>query len=418
VSVTGPSTLLVVVRTADMNINQQLEDGLLSIKLPAAEDPDCSAKSGCDGGPDEGKISETTFAFSASQRLASIDWAFPENECSGEVQVIAIARENPKDNPLGVKTKELDRASLTLGCPVEGLGVGTAAVPIDELPQTSVAFLSIREVKELADILENQYSMMVLVSDGWDALKPMPQEAFFESDGGPEPFMRLPVHSVQRAGTATVSFAGDPTGHTYLVSTDAYEGGLPVVAGNNRSTCHKGRCFRLTQAEDGTWNLSGTAYGSDAANLPAGLEIQVHPRDEAPPPDEGTLGLQFDPAVAAVFAQSVGFSQNPVGLELTGRVVLRGAPRPEGEASTLAQGRVRAHFAVDEDNDLTLASASRKGNQGTVVGTPFKIADILVEGHTQGGPATIVPPVIVIYEANGKGTRNVATASTASPQLL
>ena len=97
-----------------------------------------------------------------------------------------------------------------------------------------------------------------------------------------------------------------------------------------------------------------------AAKLADELELTVTITDETGDKLYSETGtVEFDDDITAVFANEVGFSEDPIGLDLSGEVSLLGAGDSKGKQKTLAKGKFYGSFVRDGDGDLTLAGAEK-----------------------------------------------------------
>ncbi len=297
-------------------------------------------------------------------------------------------------------------------------GHGVNALVADWDPYTSLAFVQREE--DTGDFGQPG-GLFAIVSDGWDP-KNAPERAIVSLDGGES--WTIPAHSFQRTFQGALDADFDP-----LEEFEVWIDGEPIeVVGTfeARGVCSWNRCAALRQDEDGAWYLSVTAVEATAAALPDSVFVELFvPSDE--PEDAsgrrgcpcGKYGWELDNVThpSAVFAIPTTFATLPLDLGVEGKLRLEGPADKKGKRKTLLRDSFGGVFTVDGDGEVVLAPTGSR--------TALRKGDILIGGEpigierttTTGGEAA-QPPEIVIYESNGKGTRNVATASTASPQLL
>jgi len=321
--------------------------------------------------------------------------------------------------------KKIEAAKAKLGAPWldDGEGVGTLAT--DEDPLTRLA-LHRREFRASISMRVVQTTHLTVVSEGWTAGDDIPLDAEVELTNGTT--ITIPVNSYQRKGDlfkigdeveATVlsidrderlrfQITDTSTGSTVemetLSDTELYE---PM--------CTDGYCVVLSEDADGL-SLSVSAYSGAAAVLPDEAEIVVSVVD--------TFGKEqaseshvfaFADELTAVFSNEVSFASDPVGLGLSGKVKLLGAPNRKGKQETLAKGKFYAELTRDGDGDLELGG----GEKDTVVssGSAVQAGEAIGLEDSEGGLAA--PPVIVYaVTGNGSGTKNASSQTSIKPQLF
>lgn len=298
-------------------------------------------------------------------------------------------------------------------------GSGINALVADLDPYTALSFV---QREEDAGDFGQPGGLFTIVSTDWNP-KNAPEQAIVNLDGGES--WTIPAHSFQRTFQGALDADFDP-----LDEFEVWIDGEPldlVGSFETRGVCSWNRCAALSQDEDGAWYLSVTALASTAADLPDSLYVDLFvPSDTA---DEGSTdtrgfgqgkyGLELDNVsnVDVVFAIPTSFATSPFGMGVEGKLRLEGPADKKGKRKTLLRDSFGGVFTVDGDGEIVLAPTGSR--------TEIRKGDILIGGEpigierttsTDGGAAQ--PPEIVIYESNGKGTRNTATATTASPQLL
>lgn len=286
-------------------------------------------------------------------------------------------------------------------------GAGVAALATDEDALTSVALVAGNGVKELADILENQYRVVVS-SDGWAADDTLPTYAEVTLDGGT--VWTVPVNSYQVAAATPIGFTGDAALEAFVVTVDGktFTAASPV---GERGLCQHGTCVALTRDDDGAWTLSATAYAATAGALPKTVTVALAGKYGKAAPTARSYTLAYDTDVAVVFGAEAAVEADPAGLDLTGKIRLRGR-------STLYVGFFGGQFATDDDGDLGLATIPHGGpvdSRGDILlgGEPIGVE---LTADTDGDGIIEAPPAVV--RKNGTGTRTAAATQTQQSQLL
>lgn len=405
-----------------------VDDSTLSItggSVIFADGGACSSKLGCDTQPPP---KETV--VSASVGFGGVD-------CSGEC---ALHKQLPSGDPIWnfhvwaeawvdkggkpgkQKLKTVDAAKGTVPRPWEDGDAALSAVETDEDPLTTLALLSPSLDDEVAPGAYNMDYRATIVSDGWEPGNALPTAAELELAGGPT--LLIPVNSYQVTGAATLAFDGDPTGHAYEVTSDGVT--MALVAGNGHGTCLRGRCFCLAGFSGGA-ELRVTGYGTDPGKLPTAVVAAIAPapldakgtvNPKTPAPKEPKVTVGMDPQIAAVFAHTLGFAGDPIGLEHKGKVKLL-AENAKGALKKLSKGKFVGSVVRDEDGEMRLAPIGTGGVQGRgdilIGGEPIGIEKVDPEGNV----TLVAPPAIVLKTSgNGKGTRPATTASNGKPGLL
>jgi hypothetical protein len=178
--------------------------------------------------------------------------------------------------------------------------------------------------------------------------------------------------------------------------------------------CTDTTCFVLVEDEAGAFALSATRYGTDPDALPDAESFTLSVIDELGE-ERWTVDVTYADEITAVFANEVSFAGDPVGLGLSGKVSLLGAPDRKGKQETLAKGKFYAELSRDGDGDLELGG----GDKDTVVSS----GNVVVSGEAIGlgdeKTGLDAPPVIVYgVMGNGSGTKNATTTTSTRPQLL
>ena len=322
--------------------------------------------------------------------------------------------------------KKIEMAKSKHGAPWrdDGEGVNTLATDEDPLTRVALTHRRIKNKEGAMDYVSNLSSFSV-VSEGWTAGDDLPVDAAIELTNGET--ITIPVNSYQRVPRKVDFYRGTefPSIPAPVIlkpgSSVSITGGSVALqdlslADMSEPVCSDGVCVVLIEDEDYGLALSFGAYASDAGKLPEELELKVvlHDADGGEVISDA-LSIIFDDAITAVFANEVSFAGDPVGLGLSGKVKLLGAPNRKGKQDTLAKGTFYAELARDSDGDLALGG----GDKDTVVSS----GELVVAGEAvglvtpEGGPDA--PPVIVYgVMGNGSGTKNATTTVSARPQLL
>ena len=311
----------------------------------------------------------------------------------GLVEVKVTARDS--------NNKKIETAKAKLGAPWldDGEGVGTLAT--DEDPLTTVAMHRPRYHRATTG---GKYALdlMTVVSEGWTAGGDLPVDAEVELTNGKT--ITIPVNSYQRARSKldVVGYAFDrrvlsPKARIAVVGDDAALEDLSLED-LRTPACTESTCFVLVEDEAGEFALSATRYGADAGALPDAESFTLSVTDELGE-ESWTVDVEYADEITAVFSNEVTFASDPVGLGLSGKVSLLGAPNRKGKQDTLAKGKFYAELARDGDGDLELAG----GDKDTVVssGNAVLAGEAIGLDDGQGGLDT--PPVIA-YGLLGNGS--------------
>lgn len=299
--------------------------------------------------------------------------------------------------------EKLASSKAKLGMPWDDEGEGVNALATDDDPLTSVALSS-------AGAADG--SAITVLSTDWTRTD-APVSATLELEGGET--LTVPANSYQIVATTPISFTGSPEREAFQVTID----GTPVKEGSSftdRGLCTNGTCVALTQATDGTWTLSATAYGTDAVKLPTSVKVGLTSTRKVAAATASSYTLTYEPEVAVLFANEVSLSGDPIDVDLSGKVKLLAAASGRGKQKTLAKGSFYGTLTRDEDGDLALAGVDKDDivAKGDILigGEPidFELTDADKDGVIEAPPA-------ILYH-NGKGTRVVATTNTGSPGLL
>ncbi|MES2643364.1 MAG: hypothetical protein V4850_28020 [Myxococcota bacterium] len=313
--------------------------------------------------------------------------------------------------------KKIDAVKTKLGAPWLDEGAGVGALSTDEDPLTSVA-VSPRFVNRYGNGLDWTYSRvgrvrrdrsgyLTVVSEGWGTSDTHPTHAELELVGGDT--VTVPANSYQRR--VKPEFYCEDIRFSYGSSATfrkLYVNGLPMAIAEDLSAadlgspaCSDGTCLMITENEAGEYDLSVTAYAAAAADLPGTVQVTAVLVDEfgtqtTCSTDKADLGDEL----VVVFASELQFAEDPLGLDLSGKVSLLGAANEKGKQSTLAKGKFHGSFLRDPDGELTLAGADKGlvSSRGELVlmGDP-----IAVEQTDTNKDGVVTPPAAVAVELGG-----------------
>ena len=274
----------------------------------------------------------------------------------------------------------------------------------------------------ISDELHNGGTVgFLVVSDGWTSTT-APASAQVELDGGET--LSIPANSYQRAGMTTVDIRASS-----VVSLNvAIPGGTLTLDGTSTLTladlsspvCANGTCVSLSENAKGTLDVSVTGYATTAGKVAEGAAFSLVAYDKSGAKVGSTsTKVAYDAAVAAVFAQEVGFAADPVGIDLSGEVSLLGDNDKKGNQKAIANGDFHGSFVRTEGGSLALGGVDKNdaAPKGDILigGEPidFELTDTNKDGVIEA------PPVVFLrVDSNGKGTRAAATASSGNPGLL
>ncbi len=311
--------------------------------------------------------------------------------------------------------EKIETAKSKLGMPWLDDGEGVNSLATDEDPLTRLAFHRGRAKYHTA---RAAYHSLTVVSEGWTAGDDIPADAEVELTNGET--ITIPVNSYQRPPLKldVVGYAFDkrvlkPKARIAVVGDDT---ALADVTLEELRTpaCTDTTCFVLVEDEAGAFALSATRYGTDPDALPDAESFTLSVIDELGE-ERWTVDVTYADEITAVFANEVSFAGDPVGLGLSGKVSLLGAPDRKGKQETLAKGKFYAELSRDGDGDLELGG----GDKDTVVSS----GNVVVSGEAIGlgdeKTGLDAPPVIVYgVMGNGSGTKNATTTTSTRPQLL
>jgi len=273
------------------------------------------------------------------------------------------------------KGKKLETAKSRLGAPWLDGGEGVNALAIDKDPLTTLGLFRAAPRSATTPHLEvtKNAARLAIVSQGWAAGAALPTHAEVKLTDGET--ITMPANSYQRRINDVVRFldrVSEPLVQTHRIKVD---GGNVLfedlsLADLSSPVCSEGFCVVVTQTQDGGYDLGLTAYGANAADLPNKLELEHTVFDkQGKELTSDRVDVKFDDEIAVVFASEVTFSEDPIGLALSGEVSLLGAPNKKNKRKTLALGKGRFFgiFSRDGDGDLELAGADKDSTQRQTV---------------------------------------------------
>lgn len=310
---------------------------------------------------------------------------------------------------------KLGSQTMNLGLPLDDGDRGNNTLASDDDPLTRLALLPTRTNFE-RDLVNGANAAVVVVSEGWPLASAMPVDAEVELTGGKT--LTIPANSYQVTAAAQVSFKGSPEKEAFQVAID----GVTVKSGTDfadRGFCSNGTCIALAQDDSGVWTLSATAYAAKASELPTSVKVSLTSTLKAAVPVDASTSLTYSTDADVVFANAVGFGENPLGIDVAGTVSVLGAATKKGKQDTLSKGKFHGTLGVSLGGNLSLGAADKNDVQPK--------GDILVGGEPidfelidDNGNGTVeAPPVVMLLTTgNGKGTRAVATTNNGKPALL
>ncbi len=371
------------------------------------------------------KGKECTATGSTTTTTAEVDWDEIGAVWVGELSVEPEGVINVKVTSYDAEGKKLESSKVALGVPWLDGGEGINVLGVDEDPLTTVGLL--------AHFGSDQFSAghvrtdrLVVNSSGWTLGDSLPVEAEVELTDGDT--IVIPVNSYQRIATTarrvklsmdwmTASVVIEGRGILLPLSpSDLYFGNVSSM----EPVCSGGACASLVELEDGTYALSVSVYGTDATKLPDDLDLTVTVTDEKGNKVYSETGtVEFDDDITAVFANEITFSEDPIGLDVSGKVSLLGAADKKGNQKTLAKGKFYGSFSRDGDGDLNLAGADKGDIQSKgdilIGGEPI---DFELTTDDNGDGVLNPPPVSPVVFGNGSGTKNAASQTSTKPELL
>lgn len=329
---------------------------------------DCASRSGDCGDPSETVITTTEVFW---DDLGSV-WT----------AVAGLAHEGPVEvrvKRLDTAGQEIDETKTRLGMPWITDGNGLNALATDEDPLTTLTYANYSPYTYsdmTGYIVNNLTKRLTVVSQGWSASGALPVDARVELTNGDT--LTVPVNSYQRITprrqTFFVSSFFDISYRQIVVddgiSTVVFE--WPSREEPSAPVCSGGFCLVLrlndlastpdsvSEPLVGSSQWSVTAYGDDATTLPDEIQITDSLLDsEGVVVESETVEVAFDDEITAVFATEVSLSDDPIGVDLAGRVKLLGEMDRRGRQTTLAKGRFYGTFSRNAAGGLELAGADK-----------------------------------------------------------
>lgn len=379
---------------------------------------------------------ESGCSDAGSSTTVDVDW-----DSVGAVWEADLSLEHEGLVDLKIKAQDangetLDNVKTSLAVPWLDGGEAVNAIGIEDDPLTSLGLVPNERLYALEGTEGAEDHLLVLVSGGWTVGESLPSEAEVELDDGDT--LTLPANSYQQAGTSTWRDGmGDALFNMLELSTVVIRndsGSIDVGATSNwryldgsylkadqgvtslelsAPVCADGLCMMLVDDDDGGYTLAVTSTSDDPAAQAEDLELTVTLFDSTgAETDSDTLYVSFSDEVTVVFANAIGFTEDPVGLDLTAQVNLLDAADDKGKQKTLAKGKFSASFGTDGDGDLQLdgADKSLKTSSG----------DAVIAGDASGlsDEDGDVPPPVVILAKGGKGNGYRWNSTSARPELL
>ncbi len=357
-------------------------------------------------GADTYEVAYATVAVSGGDKV-EVDWAAVGSvweaestlEHTGPIDVKAKARDANGD--------VVENVSTELAEPWQDDGEGVNALSAGSGTSVAVHRVGPLLCKDGACVPADY---MTGVSDGWTTTS-YPTHAELEVGG--ETVTAAAILMRMRKRPELLYQAWDETYSEYITglvdnpgSTLTISSGSFLVEGLSAAdlsspVCSSGTCVVLVEAEKG-YELSFTTYGENAAKLPDKQALSVVFYDKSGTKVEsGTLSVEFDTDVTAVFAVALEIDGDPVGSDASGSLSLLGAADTKGKQDTLSKGSFYAGFSRDSDGDLGLGGygadewATSETSASAVLGDP-------VECSGDGCDGDWAPPVIV-YSVSGTG---------------
>jgi hypothetical protein len=331
-----------------------------------------SGKAGCE---------KWAYTTTTNEQGAEVDWqdagAVWESDAMdlGEVSKVSLVTWDADG-------RKIDKDKFDMGPAWIDGGFGVHAMPLDGDADTSLALIS--------DEFHNGGQMaFTVVSDGWSTDN-APALAEVTIDNGAR--WSVPAHSYQVTTSGPVTLRIVRANEAWYVSSTEKVAYAYHVGASDKS---------------GNATMTVTAWSTSPTALPSSGSVTL---------DGVTAKYTFSPVVAAVFAMAVTPATDGHGLPVGGEVALLGAADRKGKRKTLAKGDFFGVIGTDGDGDLDLAAAppdrATAARGDILIGTdPIGFEKDAVTG------APTLPPAI-IAESNGSGTRNIATTTSAKPDLL
>jgi len=333
--------------------------------------------------------------------------------------------------------KKIESQKAKLGMPWLDDGEGINALATDEDPLTTVG-IGKRGYQGNGKACQavNNCDRLLVNSEGWSSTSTLPTSAKVELTSGSTITMssatlwrmRKRPELLYQSWDATLndsiyeletSATDSPSDGTISITGGAFELYDVSVADLGLPVCSNGVCVSLVTDDAGQYDLSVSTYGTTTSALSASREFVVSVADaDGVEVASDTLWVEFDDELSIVFANEVSFTEDPIGLDLSGKVSLLGAADKKGRQKTLAKGKFYGSFSRDGDGDLTLAGADKDAvtAKGSVVVAGSEVTFELTT-DTNGDGVLNPPPLTPVF-GNGSGTKNSASQTSGKPELL
>lgn len=313
--------------------------------------------------------------------------------------------------------KKLETLKSKLGVPWLDEGAGVVTLATDEDPLTSVG-VGPRFVNRLGNGLDWTYSRvgrirrrmdgcMTVMSSGWGTAATLPTHAELELVGGET--VTVPANSYQRRVKPDMycedirfRYGTSATFRKLYVNDRPIEIAEDLsVAELSSPSCSDGMCVMVTENAAGEYDLSVTAYDAVAADLPATVQVTAVLVDEAGVETTcSTDKVELEDEIVVVFATELGFTADPLGMGLSGKVSLLGPANRKGKQATLSKGKFYGSFARDPDGEFALAGADK--DEVVSSGELVRVGDsIAVEEVDTNKDGVLTPPAAVAIELEG-----------------
>lgn len=353
------------------------------------------------------RVKVCTTTGSSTTTKAEVDWDEIGAVWEGELSLDHEGAIDVKVKSYDASGEEVENTKVALRVPWIDGGEGINVLAVDEDPLTTVGLLR----RPLSPGTQSVFTQsvgwaMAVASGGWTTTT-APVAAEVELDNGET--ITIPLNSYQRGkkkeedrirkesdrqkGTEVLVAVGEDKPPWTI------DGAYPTLEDLSSPLCAEGTCVALFPEGDGAYALSVSVYGTDAATLPDDqlVTVTLLASDGNKLSTQSFL-VEFDDEVTAVFANEVSFSEDPIGLDLSGQVSLLGAADSKGKQKTLAKGKFYGAFSRDGDGDLELAGADKNGGEsegGSVVVVGNAVGFELTD--TDGDGWVAAPPIVALF---------------------
>lgn len=322
--------------------------------------------------------------------------------------------------------RKLDTTRAELGVAwLDGSG-GTSVVGLDDDPLTTFGLLGPFDHNSDGKVRKSDPVWRLAVSsDGWSASS-APVSAEVELTGGET--LTIPANSYHRGILGGVALSDElqkrlaEGGSTITISSgDLVLVDDAVLNLTSVPVCVAGACFMLMADAEGTGDhvLSVGVYGEAPGDLPDDMEFSLTVTDRWGTDGAGEkFVVAFDDDVSVLFANDLEFAEDPVGLDLAGKVSLLGEADTKGKQKTLAKGKFVGTFTRDGDGDLVLAGADKDdvtSAGGSLV--PGGSVGFELDKDLDGNGLLDAPPLCSV-SGNGQGTKNWSSTASTKPVLF